>query len=115
MVFPKSLAIQYVRQTHVIIYFLIFRCSQIGYDLPDAKSKKYTSMGRGERIDWSKMSKTPAPGQYAQGSDFSAKKPHTSMFTFGQSREAYKKVYLKANPYIDVSLPGPGAYNSERK
>lgn len=31
-------------------------------------------------------------------------------FSFGQSREKFKKVYLRENPPRDASVPGPGEY-----
>jgi hypothetical protein len=31
-------------------------------------------------------------------------------FSFGQSREKFKKVYLRENPPRDPAVPGPGEY-----
>ena len=31
-------------------------------------------------------------------------------YTFGISREAYSKVFIKENPPVDKAIPGPGAY-----
>jgi hypothetical protein len=36
-------------------------------------------------------------------------------YSFGISREAYKKVYLKHNPNRDPNLPGPGVYDVTQK
>ena len=33
------------------------------------------------------------------------------MFSFGISREAYDKVYIKAQPVKDSAIPGPGTYD----
>jgi len=30
--------------------------------------------------------------------------------SFGITREAYKKVYFKHNPSVDMTIPGPGTY-----
>jgi hypothetical protein len=40
-------------------------------------------------------------------SEFS-KTPTSKAISFGIAREAYTKVYLKENPTIDPSVPGPG-------
>ncbi len=32
-------------------------------------------------------------------------------YSFGLAREAFKKVFLRHNPAIDVTIPGPGTYN----
>lgn len=36
--------------------------------------------------------------------------PKSRAFSFGMSREFFKKVYIKENPPLDASIPGPGAY-----
>ena len=38
-----------------------------------------------------------------------------SSFSFGISREAYSKVYIKENLPIGKNVPGPGTYNLEPK
>ena len=38
------------------------------------------------------------------------KVPKGKAFSFGVSRDFFKKVYLKENPPRDVSVPGPGHY-----
>jgi hypothetical protein len=35
-------------------------------------------------------------------------------FSFGMSREHFRKVYLKENPPVDISVPGPGQYTIKR-
>jgi hypothetical protein len=35
------------------------------------------------------------------------------LFTFGVSRDAYKKVYLPKAKVADPSIPGPGAYDNK--
>ena len=34
------------------------------------------------------------------------------VYSFGASREAYTKVYIKKNPWRDPSMPGPGTYDT---
>ena len=52
----------------------------------------------------------PAPTAYPPKSDFDKTDPHARAFSFGIAREAYSKVYIKENPPIDKSIPGPGTY-----
>ena len=52
----------------------------------------------------------PPPNSYNLPSDFDRAKPRSLAYSFGISREAYKKVYLKNSPVRDASLPGPGNY-----
>ena len=39
----------------------------------------------------------------------------THAYTFGVSREAYRKVFLEQLPLRDLSIPGPGAYSPPEK
>lgn len=39
------------------------------------------------------------------------KSPKSRAFSFGLSREHFKKVYIKENPQADASVPGPGQYD----
>jgi len=43
----------------------------------------------------------PAPTAYNPKSDFDRNSPHGRAFSFGISREAYSKVYVKESPPID--------------
>jgi len=52
----------------------------------------------------------PSPTAYAQKSDFDKGDPHARAFSFGIAREAYSKVYIRENPPLDKSIPGPGTY-----
>lgn len=56
------------------------------------------------------IGEAPAPTAYNPSSDFDITNPHGRAFSFGISREAYSKVYVKENPVSDKSIPGPGAY-----
>jgi hypothetical protein len=54
---------------------------------------------------------SPPPNAYKINSNFSTE-PRSKAFTFGLCREVFKKVYLKENPVIDLSVPGPGTYKT---
>ena len=36
--------------------------------------------------------------------------PRVKAYSFGLSREHFRKVYIPENPQIDPSVPGPGRY-----
>ena len=69
-----------------------------------------TSFGYGIRADFAKRDRSPPPNTYTLSSDFNAKSQKGKVFSFGICREAYAKVYIKANPMRDPALPGPGTY-----
>jgi hypothetical protein len=48
-------------------------------------------------------------------SDFDKNLPHGRAFSFGISRDAYSKVFIKENPNADRSIPGPGTYTVQPK
>ena len=50
---------------------------------------------------------TPAPCSYNLRSEFSPS-PSSKAFSFGIAREAYSKVFIKEQPPMDKSIPGPG-------
>jgi hypothetical protein len=52
----------------------------------------------------------PGPTAYKPQTDFDPSNPHGRAFSFGISRDAYSKVYIKENPPCDSSFPGPGTY-----
>jgi hypothetical protein len=47
-------------------------------------------------------------------SDFENRTNKSRAYSFGLSREFFKKVYLKENPPLDLKLPGPGHYSPKR-
>lgn len=53
----------------------------------------------------------PSPNAYNIPSDFDKQKPRALAYSFGISRDAYKKVYLKNSPVRDGNIPGPGNYD----
>jgi hypothetical protein len=85
--------------------------------VPDFKSKRATNFGFGNRGMPTKgnfeksltvIDDSPPPNVYTIKSAFDSRQPDGRAFTFGISREAYKKVYLKNHPPKDKAIPGPG-------
>lgn len=88
------------------------RCQQSCYEAATTKSKRSASIGYGKRFQHMLAQaavKTPSPFQYTIPSEFQ-KRPTSRAYTFGVSREYFKKVYLKENPPVDESKPGPNQY-----
>lgn len=56
---------------------------------------------------------SPPPTKYDLGSAFGGKSPQSRAFSFGLSRDHFKKQYLKENVGIDPIVPGPGQYDLE--
>jgi len=80
---------------------------KVSYDLPSMKAMRSTSIGYGNRYNFSKGSISPGPTQYNMKSDFNGV-PGAKAFSFGIAREAYSKVFIKEAPPNDRSIPGPG-------
>jgi hypothetical protein len=58
--------------------------------------------------------KGPSPQAYTMRGDFEKGGWKQAAFTFGLSREHFRKVYLKENPPVDITVPGPGQYEVKR-
>ncbi len=86
------------------------RCERF-YDLPTTRERRTTSFGVGGRTNFSGRENSPPPGTYKLPSDFEGWKSKGRVFSFGISRDAYSKVYVKEHPVRDASLPGPGTYD----
>jgi hypothetical protein len=56
---------------------------------------------------------SPPPTRYTLESAFGGKSPPSRAFSFGLSRDHFKKVYIPENPQIDPQVPGPGMYDLE--
>ncbi len=56
---------------------------------------------------------SPPPTKYDLGTAFGGKSPPSRAFSFGLSRDHFKKQYLKENVGIDPIVPGPGQYDLE--
>lgn len=65
-------------------------------------------MGYGKRFGHMiRKTAAPSPESYTLPST-----NKSQSFSFGLSREKFQKVYLKENPPHDISIPGPGSYNT---
>jgi hypothetical protein len=68
----------------------------------------------GNRFPRNKPHASPPPGNYKVPSDFDACNDSSDKkgYSFGSSRDAYKKVYMKHAPKVGQSfVPGPGNYD----
>lgn len=70
-----------------------------------------TSLGKGDKYDFTRESKGKNAQFYNTQSDFDPKRPHTPAWSFGISRSYYDKVYYETNKMFDKNVPGPGKYN----
>jgi hypothetical protein len=73
--------------------------------------KRTTSLGRGDKYDFTRENKGKNAQFYNLGSDFDKKSPHLPAWTFGISRDHYEKVYYETNKMNDKNVPGPGKYD----
>eukprot|EP00826_Nyctotherus_ovalis_P031149 TRINITY_DN2485_c0_g1_i9.p1 TRINITY_DN2485_c0_g1~~TRINITY_DN2485_c0_g1_i9.p1 ORF type:complete len:313 (-),score=56.24 TRINITY_DN2485_c0_g1_i9:125-1063(-) len=82
------------------------------YELPSARTKRTTTFGYGDRLSFKGYGRnnSPPPGSYNTTSIFGTQQKG-QVYSFGASRDAYAKVYIKKHPWRDPSLPGPGAYD----
>jgi hypothetical protein len=82
------------------LFFFLYSCDTLFYDLPDTKSKRVTGLGYGRRFDSLLNPATlnsPPPTSYNLGTAFGGKSPQSRAFSFGLAREHFKKVYIKEN------------------
>lgn len=80
------------------------------YNLPETKSTRYTTMGKGQKHDLAKDKKSVCDSYYNIPSIFNGKKPNGPSFSFGLSRDYYDKVYCDSNIQYERNVPGPGRY-----
>jgi len=71
---------------------MIFRLGGL-YNIPSKLDKRGTSIGYGNRYDFTKHINNSAPF-YNYQSDFDPKTPHSPKWTFGISREHFEKVTI---------------------
>lgn len=117
---PKDSNILWNQCTLIPLFnFTRFSNQNISYNIPCSLSTRAASLGYGVRTSFISKSNTlnltelgdcPAPTTYIQKSDFDKSSPYARAFSFGISRDAYSKVYIKENPPSDKSIPGPGQY-----
>lgn len=84
------------------------------YNLPEVKSMRSTSLGFGNKYDFTKEHKDKSQTFYNTSRDFDPKKSNAPAFTFGISRSFYDKVYCEANKMLDKNVPGPGLYTTTK-
>ncbi len=78
------------------------------YNLPKVQSTRGTSLGKGNKFDFTKEAKNKAPNFYNSGSDFDLEHPHSPKYTFGIGRE---NIYRNKN---NDNIPGPGDYTTTK-
>ena len=91
-------------------FLLLLRCDNF-YDLPSTRPPRTTTFGIGTRARLTKSDCSPPPNTYTLPSDFDRSSQKGRVFSFGISRDAYARVYVKAHPAPDLGLPGPGTYS----
>lgn len=89
----------------------IKRSSSAGfYEIPSTLSKRTTSFGFGNKVDFTKEKKGNNATFHDYSSDFNQKNPHGPKYSFSNGREKYGKVYLDSVKMFDKNVPGPGKY-----
>jgi hypothetical protein len=81
------------------------------YNLPDVKTMRAASIGKGGKYDFTRENRDKNQNIYNVKSDFDVKSPHSPQYTFGLSRDCFEKVYYETNKTIDKNVPGPGKYD----
>jgi len=95
---------------------MIFSTSQtFFYNIPSSRSNRATSLGKGKKYDFSKLSNNKCAQFYESTSDFNTKKPNTPAFSFGIARNYYEKVFCDSNIQHERGVPGPGKYEVVKK
>jgi hypothetical protein len=95
---------------------MIFSTSQtFFYNIPSSRSNRATSLGKGKKYDFSKLSNNKCAQFYETTSDFNTKKPKAPAFSFGIARNYYEKVFCDSNIQHERGVPGPGKYEVVKK
>lgn len=81
------------------------------YSLPSVTMSRYTSLGKGNKSDFTRTSRGMNPVFYQVKRDFDKDNITGPQYSFGISREKYAKVYYETNKMFDINVPGPGKYN----
>jgi hypothetical protein len=83
------------------------------YDLPSTRMNRTTTLGFGTKYDFTKINK---------GTEFLYLKRDSDkgnyigpQYSFGLSREKFKRVVCPGINIIDLNIPGPGKYNIRKK
>ena len=80
------------------------------YNLPEVRSKRMTSIGFGNKSDFTLSDKNIKSKYYQTKRDFDEGNKHGKYYTFGQPRDKYNKVYVEGHKNFDANVPGPGKY-----
>lgn len=91
--------------------FKTFQSQNDFYDLPSTKSKRFTTLGYGNKSDFTLGDKTSKSELYNHGSDFDPAKPHGPKYSFSNGRDKYASVYISTVKMVDKSVPGPAKYS----
>jgi len=87
--------------------------SDMFYNLPSTKMKRTTSLGFGHKLDFTKNSGgaefISIKRDYDKGNQPGLK------FSFGLSREKFRKAFCPGYRIIDKDIPGPGKYNVSKE
>lgn len=112
--FPKAPRFSLFNRRSPYFAYINIRCDRY-YELPSARAQRTTNFGYGNRgsfkgKDGYASNNNPSPGSYNLGSTFGPSS-NGIMYSFGASRDAYAKVYIKKHPWHDPSFPASGAYD----
>lgn len=80
------------------------------FNLPDTKSNRFTSLGKGQRHDITKEKRNDCNRYYDLPSMFNSKRPQGPCYSFGIARDNYENVYCEENLLPAKNSPGPGKY-----
>ena len=75
------------------------------YNLPEVRMKRATSLGYGNKYDFTSDAKSKSPVFYDFKSDFDQKNPNGPKYSFGLGRDRMYKSF-------DMAGPGPAKYNT---
>ena len=75
------------------------------YNLPEVRMKRSTSIGYGNKYDFTLDAKSKSPVFYNFKSDFDQRNPNGPKYSFGLGRDRMYKSF-------DMAGPGPGKYNT---
>ena len=101
-----------------IFFAYLYSCLKGYYDAHSTRSTKFASFGKGKRhsiigsgnIKENLIDHNPPPGQYNPIDSLKKMRP-SKAYTFGASREVYKKVLGQSMILCDINTPGPGSYS----
>jgi hypothetical protein len=81
------------------------------YNLPDMISKRKTEFGRGDKYDFTKVSKGKCDKFYYIKTDFDSTFEKSPKWSIGLGRDSFNKVYYETEKSFDKDVPGPAKYD----